>query len=363
MALANDRNNITGIVLQSPPVDTTAPYDLARVAGKTILITGGASGFGEGFFRLWANNGANVIIGDVSDAKGKALVAEVRKQTLNDNHHYLHCDVTNWQSQVDFFRSAVQWSPHGGIDAVVANAGILDSYPTFQTPNGLDADEPPEPNFKTIDVNLIGVMYTAHLACFYLPRNPGSVKASAAGNVSQSPRDRHLLLISSVAGICPIPGQLLYGVSKHGVVGLFRQLRSTSFTSGIRVNLLCPYFIDTPLIHVSGRLILAGAGFGKPEDVVDAGSRFMADSSICGRGLVIGPKVRVDEAGEYVQQPSDEGKEVAVWECYADDFEQVEAFSSRFIRLLNRVEVARGWIGWATDIAVAFTYPVRRWLS
>jgi hypothetical protein len=50
-------------IRQSPPVDTSAPYDAAWVAGKTILITGGASGFGEGFFRKWADHGANVIIG------------------------------------------------------------------------------------------------------------------------------------------------------------------------------------------------------------------------------------------------------------------------------------------------------------
>lgn len=52
-------------IRQSPPVDLSEPYDAAWVAGKTILITGGASGFGEGFFRKWAENGANVIIGGI----------------------------------------------------------------------------------------------------------------------------------------------------------------------------------------------------------------------------------------------------------------------------------------------------------
>jgi FlaA1/EpsC-like NDP-sugar epimerase len=50
-------------IRQSPPLDTSEPYDAAWIAGKTILITGGASGFGEGFFRKWAEHGANVIIG------------------------------------------------------------------------------------------------------------------------------------------------------------------------------------------------------------------------------------------------------------------------------------------------------------
>ncbi|KAA8564760.1 hypothetical protein EYC84_010532 [Monilinia fructicola] len=76
--MASARNNVVDVVRQSVPVDTTAPYDAGWVAGKTILITGGASGFGEGFFRKWAENGANVIIGDVNNAKGKALVEELQ---------------------------------------------------------------------------------------------------------------------------------------------------------------------------------------------------------------------------------------------------------------------------------------------
>lgn len=142
--MTRDRNNIVDISRQSKPVDTTEAYDPSWVAGKTIVITGGASGFGEGFSRNWATHGANIIIGDVNDAKGKALVEELRKQTGNPNHHYLHCDVTNWQSQVDFFRSAEKLSPNGGIDSVVANAGITDNFSNFQEPKNLDAEEPPK---------------------------------------------------------------------------------------------------------------------------------------------------------------------------------------------------------------------------
>ena len=55
------------------------------------------------------------------------MIEDLRKTTGNRNHHYIHCDVTNWQSQVDFFKTAVKLSPSGGIDAVVANAGIVDN--------------------------------------------------------------------------------------------------------------------------------------------------------------------------------------------------------------------------------------------
>lgn len=142
--MASDRNNIAGITRQSKPIDITETYDPSWIAGKTILVTGGASGFGEGFSKRWADYGANVIIGDIDDIRGKALVEMLRKRTGNHNHHFLHCDVTDWQSQVDFFRSAARLSPHGGIDSVVANAGIPDLPSTFERPDALDVEEPPK---------------------------------------------------------------------------------------------------------------------------------------------------------------------------------------------------------------------------
>ena len=324
-----------------------------------MLITGGASGFGEGFFRKWADAGANVIIGDINNTRGQALVEEVRRETGNQNHHFIHCDVANWQSQVDFFHEAIKLSPHGGIDAVVANAGIYDIGPAFEHPQGLDAATPPPPQLKCFEIDLLGVLYTAHLAMFYLPRNPGSGKASSSTAPTQQTRDRHLLLLGSIASLCPLPGQPLYCVSKHGVLGLFRSLRATSFMHGIRVNMLCPYFIDTPFIPAAGRVLLAGSAMGKPEDVVDAGTRLAADTRIIGRALVIGPKVKVDDEWQLVPQTSEEGKEIAVWEAYGDDFANVEIFVARFVRMLNQIEVARGWLGWASDMLSAFLYAIR----
>jgi NAD(P)-dependent dehydrogenase (short-subunit alcohol dehydrogenase family) len=214
--------NIVDVTRQSPPVDTSEPYDASTLCGRTILITGGASGFGESFSRHWASCGATIIVGDINDARGKALVEDIRKESANPNVFYIHCDVTNWQSQVDFFHTAIKLSPSGGIDAVVANAGITDALPPFHEPKGLDADEPPRPNLSCIDVNLTGVLYTAHLALFYLPRNPRSQPANSTVQPASNTPDRHLLLIGSVASLAPIPFLSLYGAAKHAVLGLFR---------------------------------------------------------------------------------------------------------------------------------------------
>lgn len=88
-----------------------------------------------------------------------------------------------------------------------------------------------------------------------------------------------------------------------------------------------PYFIDTPLIPMAGRLFLAGTGMGKEEDVVDAGTRLMADNSIVGRALVIGPRVRIDDDWQLVSE-SQKGTETSIWEAFAHDHEQVGEFES-----------------------------------
>jgi NAD(P)-dependent dehydrogenase (short-subunit alcohol dehydrogenase family) len=97
---------------------------------------------------------------DINDKRGIALVEEIRKITQNQNHHYIHCDVTDWQSQVDSFHMAIKLSPMEGTDAVVANAGTTHAHSTFEWPHGLDTDTP-KPNLLAFNVNLVGVLYTA----------------------------------------------------------------------------------------------------------------------------------------------------------------------------------------------------------
>ncbi|KAJ9155525.1 Bacilysin biosynthesis oxidoreductase [Pleurostoma richardsiae] len=351
---------------QSPPVDTTAPYNRDGVSGKTILVTGGASGFGAAFAREWAGHGANLILGDVNDKMGEELVAELRASTGSSHHHYIHCDVTDWQSQVAFFRTAAQLSPTGGIDGVVANAGIVEKETTvsgkgFENPSNLDTDpNPPPPNLDVVNVNFIGVLYTTHLALFWLPRNGAAKQPSNSqpnGNgatdckPSGLPRDRHLLLVGSIAGIAPLPCQTGYAAAKHAVTGLFRSLRATVRGQGIRVNMICPYFVATPIIPKAGLLALAGGAPAELEDVVDAATRLMADDGIVGRALCIGPKIVVvpgqDGAEDTVKLVEGEGQ--AVWECYAQDYESVEVFVWRMVRLLNTVRTIRGWVGLVKD--------------
>ena len=350
-------------IRQSPPLDPTIPYEAAWVKDKVILITGGASGFGAGFVQLWVSNGATVIVGDINVQKGDALCRDINKGCSgNGKAHFVHCDVTDWQSQVNLFKQAVKLSPHGGLDCVVANAGIA-GVDELQEGKNLDAAEPPPPAFKIMDVNLNGVLYTTHLACFWLPKNPGSSDCSVDAKPSAtSPRDRHLLLLGSIASLAPIAVQPQYCAAKHAILGLFRSLRVSSGVQGIRVNLLCPYFIDTPIVPPVARFVLAGGAMGKVEDVVDAGTRFVADSRILGRALCVGPRMHVRQktSGEWelVTPGTPDSIERAVFEPYADDWQDQDQWNRTFVKLLNMIQAGRGWVGWAQDIVKATLYSV-----
>ena len=348
---AEGKYSIQKIVHQSPPTDFSRTIDESWIKGKTIVITGGASGLGRGFFERWAKAGACLVIGDVSIKQGLEVVSKTREETGNQNLHFVHCDVRSWESQVNLFKEAVKNSPHGGIDMVVANAGISDTQHDFEKPTKLDTANPPPPDLSVIDVNLTGVLYTTHLAMFWLEKNPAS---KPAGTDSSSQRDRHLLLISSMAGLYPIPLQTQYSTSKHALVGLYRSLRAMPSSAGMRINMLCPYFIDTPIVSFGARALLAGGDLGSVQSVVNAGTRLVADPHIIGRAYVVGPKMKTKEAQEgrwELLDPDTEGGQTSeIVEVFAHDFEETEILVRRLVKTLNRIVEVKGWFGYFSDI-------------
>jgi len=243
---------------------------------------------------------------------------------------------------------------------VVANAGIGGLEPLEMPVVHSHKDELTKPNLKLLDINLTGVIYTTHLALYHLPRNPGSVPASTKATPGEGKyvRDRHLLLIGSVASLGPVPTQPLYGTAKHGVLGLWRCLRGTAFMHGIRVNLVCPYFVETGILNAGARAFLAGCGRGTVEDVVEGATRLAADQRVLGRSIVVGPRAKMEfdnEKGDFrfYGLGSEPGDGMAVYEAYADDWETSEAFVYRMTKVLNAVQAARGFGGWMSDVVRA----------
>ena len=339
--------DIRHITKQSPPVDVSKPYDPSTLKDKTVVITGGANGLGSHMVRHWAEQGAHVVIGDVADKAGEELVAELRTTYPQGVFEFQHCDVTDWDSQVSLFETATKVSPHGAIDVVVPNAGIIlpKESMKFENPkliNGVLR----KPNTATFDVNIKGMTYTTHLALYHLPLNTRP--------------DRCILLIGSLSSLVPFPGQAQYTMTKHAVLGLFRTLRATAFTHEIRVNMIAPYYTGgtNMLKPINEAIFLSGsAGAGRIVDVVDAATRLVADESIAGRALVIGPRVRtkgIKEAEEdsslVVGDEEGDGEGRGIWECYADDLAEADTFVWRYIWLLNAVGKARGMFAWIGDV-------------
>jgi NAD(P)-dependent dehydrogenase (short-subunit alcohol dehydrogenase family) len=337
-------------------LDKAIPYkDLER---RVVVITGGASGFGAAIASELAKNGAFVIIGDINTKGGEAKVAELRQQSGDHNHHFIPLDATSWSSQHQFFRRAASLSPHQGMDCVIANAGIAleDENAAFEEPpDYFSMENPPPPQMKTYDVNLTGVLYTTNLALSYLARNPSSSKSTVPP--SSNPRDRCLILVSSIAGLAAVPKLPLYAASKHGVVGLFRSLRLTSpVTTGVRVNMINPYFVNTNIIKAGAAVALAGAGMAEISDVVDAVVRMVADKGVVGRALMIGARGTKEEvkAAGLGEEAAEGLEKQAIWDYYGHDFEQTDVFVRKVIGLTNLVAAARGWTGWFGDIFGVF---------
>ena len=140
------------------------------------------------------------------------------------------------------------------------------------------------------------------------------------------------------------------GASKHGVVGLFRALRMTQpIVNGIRVNMLNPYFVDTPILGPGGAQMLAGGAMAKIEDVVDAAVRLIADKAIVGRALQIAARGKILENEQAGLIPETDGQ--AIWDVMGHDFEQSDVFTRRIVAVTNIVSAARGWTGILADLA------------
>ncbi|MCU1460437.1 MAG: 3-alpha-hydroxysteroid dehydrogenase [Acidimicrobiales bacterium] len=188
-----------------------------RLDGKVALITGAAQGQGEAEARLFAAEGAHVVLGDVNDEVGGKLAAEI-------GGTWIHLDVT---SEDDWAAAESVVAGLGGLDALVSNAGIArPPLPIANTP--LDAYR------QVIDVNQIGT---------FLALRSG-IRAMTAGG-----RPGSIVLISSVNGIQGAAGIASYVSSKFAIRGLAKVAALEVGPSGIRVNSVHPGPIDTPMIQ------------------------------------------------------------------------------------------------------------------
>ncbi len=191
---------------------------MGRLEGKVALITGGARGQGAAEARMFATEGAKVIVSDVLDQEGEAVAREV-------GGTYLHHDVTSeeeWQSVV-----AEVLQEHGHVDILVNNAGI-GSGGNLETTDL-------ERYMRVIGVNQVGV---------FLGMKAVSEPMKAQGSGS-------IVNISSIAGMNGFDkrNSISYVASKWAVRGMTKAAAQELAQYGIRVNSVHPGYIDTPMLR------------------------------------------------------------------------------------------------------------------
>ena len=233
------------------------------VTGKHIVITGGASGIGAETVKLLAQRKANVFFGDRNQKGGLELADSLQKKGLSVS--FFVVDVTEPDSVSAFYEQATK--TFGKIDVGLNNAGV-DHDPARML------DVPDEDYHRNIAVNLTGVwLCMKQLLAHMVENNNG-----------------HIINLASIAGTSGAPMISAYSAAKHGVIGLTKSVAIEYARSNIRVNAVCPSFVQTPMVdHVmSGlndhqRASLVNANpmkrLGKPQEIASAIAWLCSDES------------------------------------------------------------------------------------
>ena len=206
-----------------------------QIAGKVFIVTGGASGLGEGTVRMLKAQGAQqVVIADLQQEKGQALAAELGAV-------FVKCDV----SQEDDGKAAVAAAMSAGkLVGLINCAGIAPAAKTV----GREGAHPLALFAKTITVNLVGSFNMIRLASEAMCRNE-----------PESTGERGVLIsTASVAAYDGQIGQAAYSASKGGIVGMTLPIARDLARNGIRNMTIAPGIFGTPML------------FGMPQDVQDA---------------------------------------------------------------------------------------------
>jgi NAD(P)-dependent dehydrogenase (short-subunit alcohol dehydrogenase family) len=163
------------------------------------------------------------------------------------------------------------------------------------------SSDPEPPTTRTIDVNLTGLFYSAHLALYFFKKTSESGSQPA---ITSTPSSKQLILVSSLAGYIPLHQSADYAASKFGVRGLWKSLRYSTSILGtdapsFRTNLICPTFIRTGMISGSeDGLIQIGIELGEVEDVAAGVMRAACDEDISGRAIAIASRSQGGVVGD-----------------------------------------------------------------
>jgi NADP-dependent 3-hydroxy acid dehydrogenase YdfG len=189
------------------------------------IVTGGASGIGRAIATSLVTRGDTVIVSDVN-IEGAEQVAHKLNSVGPGKAFAATLDVRDAEAVAGLFQSVK--ADHGRLDLVFNNAGIAIG--------GLAEALTLDHWNRAIDINLKGVVHGVHAAY------PIMIEQGYG----------HLVNTASLAGLVPMPMGIPYTATKHAVVGLSLGLRAEAAGRGVKVSVICPSFVDTPLLtHVN----------------------------------------------------------------------------------------------------------------
>ncbi len=234
-----------------------------RIEGKVAVVTGGCSGIGLATVQRFVEEGARVVVGDIDDERGHALVGQLGGRDLAT---YAHVDVTS-KDDVDALFATAQ-DTYGSVDIAFNNAGISPPDDESILDTELDAWR------RVQEVNLTSVYLCSKAALTHMvAQRSGSIINTA----------------SFVAVMGAATSQISYSASKGGVLSMTRELGVQFAREGIRVNALCPGPVNTPLLQelfaadaerAARRLVHVPMGrFGEPREMANAVLFLASDES------------------------------------------------------------------------------------
>ncbi|MFM2085114.1 MAG: hypothetical protein RLY95_1932 [Pseudomonadota bacterium] len=205
-----------------------------EIANKVFIVTGGASGLGEGTARMLAANGATVVIADMQAEKGEAIAKEL-------GGAFVKCNVSSEEDGKAVVAKAVSM---GKLMGLINCAGIAIGEKTV----GKDGPHAFDTFVRCINVNLVGTFNMIRLAAHAM-----------SSNAAEATGERGVIInTASVAAYDGQIGQAAYSATKGGVVGMTLPIARDLARSGIRNMTIAPGIFGTPMM------------FGMPQDVQDA---------------------------------------------------------------------------------------------
>jgi NAD(P)-dependent dehydrogenase (short-subunit alcohol dehydrogenase family) len=205
-----------------------------EIAGKVFIVTGGASGLGEGAARMLASQGGKVVIADLQAERGEAVAKEL-------GGAFVRCDVS---SEADGQAVVAKATSMGKLMGLINCAGIAIGVKTV----GKEGPHPLHQFQKVINVNLVGTFNMIRLAADAMAKNDPEPTTERGVIVNTA----------SVAAYDGQIGQAAYSASKGGVVGMTLPIARDLARNGIRVMTIAPGIFGTPMM------------FGMPKEVQDA---------------------------------------------------------------------------------------------